>query len=430
MKLVFGLLLWVGCDAEEPRSSLYCDIRERACRASIMAQVIELRGGKAVELPETQVLTQAELDERLKSAEEEGAEQSPDAELAYRGYALFGLVPPNYQPEQGRAQQLREIAGVYFPKDDQIVLVDRGEPLDSNSAITTFAHELVHALQYRDHDLDELETRVAGSRDAWLALRALTEGEATLYEVLMLAKLAGRQPSDIDWGRFLSEFQYHQLNTALMDTAPLVMAALRFPYGFGAGYVTRRWLKDGHKGIDRLYEEPPSSTHQVLFDESDRDLTAEQDEISARAIPELDGKQLRTLNLGAWQRALFFAREALVGQPLWYARDTLADVFSIWHDEEHDLVSASWRVRFAPDTQTKNWLGVDDWYVGSLDAEEPREAFLIASEGELPTDLKSISWRPARASVEDGTPAPNMRACAIEQRELIYIDSRESSSTR
>lgn len=196
LKLI--LLVCAGCDAEdalEQQAHLRCDVREAACRALIMTQVLELRGGKAVELPETSVLTQAELEERLQSAEDVDSEESPDTELAYRGYALFGLLPDKYQPDEGRAAQVQEIAGVYFPEDNEIVLVDRGEPLDGDAVISTFAHELVHALQQRSHDLMAQEERAASSRDAWLALRALTEGEATLYQLLVQTKLLGRQPS-------------------------------------------------------------------------------------------------------------------------------------------------------------------------------------------------------------------------------------------
>lgn len=418
-----------GADDQAP-NPLQCDVREQACRELIMARVIELRGGRSQELPTTSVISEAELLARLQSDDDPGAVDA----RAYRGYALFGLLPNDYQPAAGLAQQTQEIAGAYFKDTNEVVLVDRGEALDSVSVVTTFAHELVHALQHSDYDMREIEQLRAADNDSALSVMALTEGEATLYELLIAAKLAGRQASDIDWKQLYSDWQASTLDEAARDDAPLVMAGLRFPYAFGAGYVTRRWLEQGQAGIDQLFLAPPRSTHEVLFGTEAGEVAAARDALAPHAVPELEAtSDLGTTRLGAWFTALFLRREIGAPEPwLWYGRSMLADAFSIQYNEALDLVSASWRVRSVDDLSPNAWVKADGaWFRAGLDEEDAHEGFVIASEGDLPQDIREIAWQPASEVHMDPQSSADMRAtCRLAHPRIIYIGSGATSSMR
>ena len=114
-----------------------------------------------------------------------------------------------------------EIAAAYLTETESVVIIDRGDPLDSQPAVATLAHELVHALQDREIGLEDFYDSVRPSLDGTLAARALVEGEATHYDLVVYAALDGAGPSAINWAGYYTNYQLEMLLNGYEDEAPL-----------------------------------------------------------------------------------------------------------------------------------------------------------------------------------------------------------------
>ena len=128
-----------------------------------------------------------------------------------------------------------------------------------------FTHELTHALQDQTLSLDRRMRDLRDDSDAALALQSLLEGEAT---EVMIEGAVGEIP-DADEG--IEEALAPLLTAGLADLDPeaknvpgFFTQQLFFPYSDGMAYVRAFKKRGGWKAIDRLWNEPPGSTAEIL----------------------------------------------------------------------------------------------------------------------------------------------------------------------
>lgn len=133
-------------------------------------------------------------------------------------------------------------------------------PLDE----LTLAHEYVHALQDQHFDLANTLEKVKEDSERSMALRSLTEGDATLAMTLFarermtpeqLSRAAADQPSG-------------GASDEKLRSAPLVLQiSLLFPYQNGAIFTASLFQQGGWPAVDRAYANPPTTTEQVMHPE-------------------------------------------------------------------------------------------------------------------------------------------------------------------
>jgi len=144
-----------------------------------------------------------------------------------------------------------------------------GAPLEGAAEKLIFTHELTHALQDQNLDLDRRIKALKDNGDRALALQSLLEGEATLVMVrAALADLPGADDSlEEELAPLLSAGTLEKANSP-KDVPAYFTEQLFFPYVEGTAYVRRTVKKSGWSGVDRLWKSPPLSTSEILHPEA------------------------------------------------------------------------------------------------------------------------------------------------------------------
>ncbi len=189
--------------------------------------------------------------------------------------ALVGLYPAGIDLKATELKLLRsQVAGFYDPDEKQMVLVTGAVDLGILDRTAEFlvqqdlvgqmllAHELTHALQDQHFDLGTKLDAIKDNDDEALALKAVSEGDATIAG---LAYVTGGMTSDtLDT---LSN-SLHKLPAMLASETPGTPEGLSVPllfqYSSGVDFVAEAYRRGGWAAVDELYKDPPRSSHQIL----------------------------------------------------------------------------------------------------------------------------------------------------------------------
>jgi hypothetical protein len=154
-----------------------------------------------------------------------------------------------------------DVLGYYVPKTGRL-LVKRLDDDDALSPGEMFilSHELEHALVDQRLHLPSQSSAPAAQADREAARQALIEGDATI-SMLRFATTT------------LTDAQRLSLATdpalggeSSLDSAPyFVRKTFQFPYDEGADFVCALLESEGLDAVDRVYDDPPASTADVLF---------------------------------------------------------------------------------------------------------------------------------------------------------------------
>ena len=204
--------------------------------------------------------------------------------------ALTGLFPPGLDLKAASLKLLKnQVAGFYDPHGKEMVLVEGGADVGIWNSAAQFmiqrdvvgemllAHELTHALQDQNFDLESSLDKVKDDDDRGLALKSVAEGDATLAG---FAYALGRM--DNSAADALVD-NLKNLPQALAAEAPGTPEGLSVPllfqYSEGVRFVAEAYRRGGWLGVDALYRKPPQSSHQILHPALYFDSTAPQPRI-------------------------------------------------------------------------------------------------------------------------------------------------------
>jgi hypothetical protein len=139
-----------------------------------------------------------------------------------------------------------------------------------------FSHELTHALQDQSLQLDRRFKSLRDDGDRALALQCLLEGEATLVMVRVALKdLPGADAAAEEALTPLLSAGALEKANAPKNLPAFFVEQLFFPYVEGTAYVRRAVSHGGWKEVDRLWNEPPVSTAEIMH--SDRRIAPASD---------------------------------------------------------------------------------------------------------------------------------------------------------
>ncbi len=189
--------------------------------------------------------------------------------------AVTGLYPAGLDLKAASLKLLKsQVAGFYDPHGKEMVLVEGGADLGVWNSAAQFmiqrdvvgeillAHELTHALQDQNFDLESSLDKVKDNDDRGLALKCVAEGDATIAG---FAYALGRM-DDSTADTVTNNLK--QLPQALASEAPNtpegLSAPLLFQYSDGVRFVAEAYRRGGWPAVDALYRNPPQSTHQIL----------------------------------------------------------------------------------------------------------------------------------------------------------------------
>lgn len=127
-------------------------------------------------------------------------------------------------------------------------------------------HELTHALQDQRFNAGDRERSLMKDDDGELAFHSLLEGEATLVMMSALLEKIG-QPIDslVKSPEALSAMNNADMEKMIDPSTPrYFIDSMKFPYLDGLKLVILGYQRGGWKEIDRMDENPPRSTREVL----------------------------------------------------------------------------------------------------------------------------------------------------------------------
>jgi len=131
-----------------------------------------------------------------------------------------------------------------------------------------YTHELTHALQDQNLDLDRRIKALKDDGDRALALQCLLEGEATLVMIrAALSDLPGADESVEEQLAPLLTAGSLEKDNAPKDVPAYFTEQLFFPYVDGTAYVRRAVKAGGWAEVDRLWKSPPRTTSEILHPE-------------------------------------------------------------------------------------------------------------------------------------------------------------------
>jgi hypothetical protein len=231
-----------------------------------MLRRVELaRGLKATKPVPGALLDREALIARVK---DHVTKELPPEAIRNEGLALqlLGFVPMQFDYEQAEYKLLQEqLAGYYEPADGTMYLAS---DLGDDDAEATLAHELVHALQDQRWDLERRSKYRPGQGDLSEAVSALAEGDATsaMFDVMIAhaAPSSGKTAIDMPDDVFAEQI-LNGMNEGASAAAPHVMrTSLAAPYVYGTLFVHALRRQGGWYEVDRAWDDPPTSTEQIL----------------------------------------------------------------------------------------------------------------------------------------------------------------------
>ena len=233
----------------------------------------EIRDLPFLEPPNITVVSEDELEARVRADIEEESEDLPADEALYK---MLGLLADDADFETIILDLYGEqVAGFYDGDTGEIVVPARDDGF-SLLQQGTMVHELVHALTDQHFEFNPLfQAMVDEDRlDEATAYQALIEGDATLAEVLWVQTL-----SQGELGEFIAESL--DVDSAALEAAPrFLRESLIFPYDTGLGfvqslYVPNRSWDDVNHAYATMAGLPGSSEQVITPDDYTRDLPVE-----------------------------------------------------------------------------------------------------------------------------------------------------------
>ncbi|MEA2162543.1 MAG: hypothetical protein QOK37_670 [Thermoanaerobaculia bacterium] len=256
-------------------SLLLASASARAASLANEMKTVERLRGLTFDRPVVQrTITRAELPNVLRAQMEKSLPYSPD------DYAL--ILRALQLVDAGSADLVRsmldlyqsQVLAFYDPLTHTYFALDQlpaGAPALIDNDILRQAvviHELTHALQDQRFHAGARDLALQKDTDGSLALHALMEGEATLVMLDYVLDRAGQKMDDALSSPEALELLTNSMNGAdatIDKSTPRYFAeSLKFPYAEGLKLVIEGYRRGGWKMVDRMDENPPRSTREVL----------------------------------------------------------------------------------------------------------------------------------------------------------------------
>lgn len=363
-----------------------CNIAKQTCQEDIYYALVRMRGDgfdPLAGVPPIITMTEAEYRARLEARQpepkEEPEEEQPGEEPKPKlkpwdvSLQLLGLVEPKVSSGKASIEnQVKSVAAFYSSETKIVTVIDRGQEHDDVKDTALLLHELVHAFQ--DH---ELAGNIGdGTTDGSLTANALTEGEATFYELLGHTEMQSRDPGAIDWDASYSNWLQGGRN-ALPEARSPFYSVRWFIYPMGARHLANAWLEGGNAGLRHAYAAPLRHSVQYMVGYEGESSPLEP-ALQCSLTPDEGYAQKGLDRFGALQVYAFLTanrphpllaakteeEELALAEP---AAEIEAETWAIasgWVDdrvvvhfsEDEQRVRVTWRIRFVRDEHPKRAL--------------------------------------------------------------------------
>lgn len=295
----------------------------------VMRQVEDLRGLNMDEDESLPVYivsrTQAET---VLQAELERTDYRETIQDESRALVALGFIKPTYDLSKYALTRLADgVAGFYMPDQRTVFII--GTRFGGTEK-WTFSHEYDHALVHAHYPAVGMmadNPDCEGDSQRCEAIRALVEGDAFFLMYQWLYQYGTVYDfEDIKLGQIEMPFSKPPED----NTPPYVVPAVYFPYFQGGDFVVYFYNKGNWARVNKLYENLPVSTEQILHPEK-----YEKGEVPM----EMDLPDLQTVLGGSWT----LAKSDTLGEFMTYLLLAYgADAFAQISDDQAMTASAGW----------------------------------------------------------------------------------------
>lgn len=220
----------------------------------------ELRELVFVEAPLITIVTDDELEARVRGLIEEESGDFPADEALYK---LLGLLDSDVDLESLLTDLYGEQVAGYYDGDTGELVVPMRSGGFSIVEKSTMIHELTHSLTDQHFRFDPIISQMFDEErlDQASSYQGLVEGDATFTELIYLQGLSQRE-----LGEFFAEAM--DVDTSTLDAAPqFVQDSLLFPYDSGLEFVQALHKVGDWQTVNDAYGTMPGlpgSTEQVI----------------------------------------------------------------------------------------------------------------------------------------------------------------------
>ena len=187
-------------------------------------------------------------------------EMPPDeARKMIQVMAEFGVVDPDTDLYALFSEFMEQAASAFYKPHTQTFYLIEGNT--GPGARPVIFHELVHALEDQYYDLEKLIREREDDGDAAMAIKALTEGSADMWQTLY----QNDHPDEFKammQAEMGPERQADQMK--MLQKVPTFLIAMMalYPYKNGSAFL-RGIGADSPERIEQVWKDPPASTEQI-----------------------------------------------------------------------------------------------------------------------------------------------------------------------
>jgi hypothetical protein len=399
---------------------------------SLKAAVSEIRGKKFIENLQVGIKTRDEL-RRYITEKLQKSEAAGEIERVLKVLVKLGLASPGLDLKKAMLDMLVEQLGGFYDAETKALYVVEKTPGKDMPAYV-IAHEIFHALQDQYFHIGAMVKAIRRDGDHTLAAWAIIEGEATLGGLEFRAQKDGLSvitaPGEIGrtYRRGFEADLKKRPDSALARAPRFVREMLLFRYCEGTSFVQQALRKyKSFKELDRLFENPPLSTEQIMHPEKYLD---KMDYPVRILLPQLhrqlegDWAEVMTSTMGEFNIRVILSE--FIG-----SEAAAADAAG-WDGDSYTLIES----RGDSATQIFAWLSVWD---SASDAEEFAASYALALsrrfkseyqktqtgyflKGKAGTETAVVEFAGEQVLVIEGAPeslAPKVRAVLLKARQVV-----------
>lgn len=239
-------------------------------------------------------------------------------------YENLEAIGPGVNLQEEIEKLFSEVAGLYLPIRDKLLVSISGDGLSATEEIV-LSHELAHALVDQSIGLPPLGRYFKRDDDRFAAVQALTEGDASMLELQYAIALMS-----FDRREQMGE---EYANRPVVSVPYIVEQRAAFPYDGGMRFACYFYLQDGWQSVNRLFDDPPRTTAEILFPYRYEEGIEPEDPADPPS-PGEGWKRVTGSTFGATE--LMWLLEAPEGQPIGEPGDAAGDVMA-WNGGEYNI---------------------------------------------------------------------------------------------
>jgi hypothetical protein len=242
----------------------------------------------------SEILTRKEF-AKIVAGGVKDAEGDKDVRATEITLKMFGLAPWDFNLARESGDLIEEQAAAFYDPRKKRLFILESIP-EGNEQRMALVHELAHALADQHYPLNKY-LEGAKTDDEATARQSVVEGQASWLSWAYIAQSAGRR-AEVPRA-LLDELSGAVGGTGadfpVLSRVPLyIRESLVFPYSEGMRFQDAVYRRIGSGAFDRLFQEPPRSTHEILHP----DEYGSSAQPTEPALPDLDrilGRQAREL---------------------------------------------------------------------------------------------------------------------------------------